>query len=455
MSSAAPADAPTPDTGQNPGNAPDDDLASIIESAQRLGVQLDEEGALQWLAAIAADAASDDHIVSHESGTFGHRVSMLDFTPRDLERFRRIGAIVEVTGPPAVAESALALSGSAAQSKIQSFPGDCDYFQRLNIRADTREEACRIMADLMRDAARRTATGDPFQFLEAKLGNYPENCEHGGQSRKKGTPITWTPAEVEAQSIQLDLADGSTRTLAWHEAALDPGWCKLDWVVADPERKALSNASNVIDVTWEAPDGEIVPLDGYLDAYFQEVYLDADAMPTFAKVAKFVSDDALDEYVERLESEGRKYLTKQVNYGKAAKRMYNIFRLSGRHVDAAYVRELFDEPATILYQVWSLLSTLDNATQPGTSIPIDAVRDQADALIMQVIAELEGEEEAEIVASLMTLRRTLEDQDAGERRSSDLEAARAHVINLVNTFFRAKLEGVPTIREYIEQMQQH
>ena len=454
MSSAAPADAPTPDTGQNPGNAPDDDLASIIESAQRLGVQLDEEGALQWLAAIAADAASDDHIVSHESGTFGHRVSMLDFTPRDLERFRRIGAIVEVTGPPEVAESALALSGSAAQSKIQSFPGDCDYFQRLNIRADTREEACRIMADLMRDAARRTATGDPFQFLEAKLGNYPENCEHGGQARKKGTPITWTPAEVEEQSIRIDLADGTTRTVTWQEAALDPGWCKLDWVVADPERTALSNASNVIDVTWEAPDGEIVPLDGYLDAYFQEVYLDADAMPTFAKVAKFVSDDALDEYVERLESEVRKYLTKQVNYGKAAKRMYNIFRLSGRHVDAAYVRELFDEPATILYQVWSLLSTLDNATQPGTSIPIDAVRDQADALIMQVIAELEGEEEAEIVAALMTLRRTLEDQDAGERRSNDLEAARAHVINLVNTFFRDKLEGVPTIHQYIEQMQQ-
>ena len=81
------------------------------------------------------------------------------------------------------------------------------------------------------------------------------------------------------------------------------------------------------------------------------------------------------------------------------------------------------------------------------------MRDQADALIMQVIAELEGEEEAEIVAALMTLRRTLEDQDAGERRTSDLEAARAHVINLVNTFFRDKLEGVPTIREYIEQMQ--
>jgi len=433
---------------------PDDDIARIRESAARLGVQLDEEGALQWLAAIAADAASDDHIVTHESGTFGHRVTMLDFAPRDLERFRRIGQVVEVTGPEGVVESALALSGSAAQSKIQSFPGDCDYFQRLNIKAATREEACRIMADCMRAAARRTSTGDAFQFLEGKLGSYPVDCEHGGAARKKGSPITWTPEEIEAERIELTLADGSTQTLTWHEAALDPGWCKLDWVVADPARKALSNASNVIDVTWEAPDGEIIALDGYLDAYFQEVYLDADAMPTFAKVAQFVSDDALDEYVERLEEEVRKYLTKQVNYGKAAKRMYNIFRLSGRHIDAAYVRELFDEPATILYQVWSLISTLDNATQPGTSIPIDAVRDQADALMLQVIQMLDGDEEAEIVSALLALRRTLEDQSAGERRTTDVEAAQTRVINLVNTFFRDKLEGVPTIREYIRAMQE-
>jgi len=440
-------------SGSIPSSDAEGDLARIIESAERLGVHLDEEEAIQWLSMIAAEPDDGDHIMHHESGVFGHRVSMLDFTAHDLERFRRIGQVVEVTGPEGVVEGALALSGSAAQSKIQSFPGDCDYFQRLNIRADTREEACRIMADCMRSAARRTATGDPFQFLEGKLGSYPADCVHGGAARKKGSPITWTPAEIEAERIELTLSDGTVQVLTWHEAALDPGWCKLDWVVADPARKALSNASNVIDVTWEAPDGEIVPLDGYLDAYFQEVYLDADAMPTFAKVAKFVSDDALDEYVDRLEEEVRKYLTKQVNYGKAAKRMYNIFRLSGRHIDAAYVRELFDEPATILYQVWSLISTLENATQPGTTIPIDSVRDQTDTLMLQVIEMLEGDEEAEIVSALLMLRRTLEDQNAGERRTSEVEAAQNRVINLVNTFFREKLEGVPTIREYIVAMQ--
>jgi hypothetical protein len=223
--------------------------------------------------------------------------------------------------------------------------------------------------------------------------------------------------------------------------------------VSDPERRQLSNASNVIDVTWEAPDGEIVSLDGYLDAFFQEVYLDAGDVPTFAKVAKFVSDDALDDYVERLEGEVRKYLTDHVNYGKAAKRMYNVFRLSGKHLEAAYVRELFDEPATILYQVWSLLSTLENATQPGSSIPIADVQALADSLILDVIEALEGEEETEIVKSILQLRQSLELQDTGESRVAEVEAAQMRVINVVNTFFHDKLTGMPTIKEYIDGIQ--
>ena len=161
-------------------------------------------------------------------------------------------------------------------------------------------------------------------------------------------------------------------------------------MVSDPIRRQLSNASNVIDVTWEAPDGKIVPLDGYLDAYFQEVYLDSDEVPTFQKVAKFVTDDALDDYVDRIEQEIHKYLTKHLNYGKAAKRMYNVFRLTGRHMDAAYVRELFDEPTTILYQVWSLILTLENATKPGSSIPIPEVQAQADKLILDVVQAWTG-----------------------------------------------------------------
>jgi hypothetical protein len=428
------------------------DLQSIVDSAKRLGVEIDEESMVKWVNSIAQESSNNDVVVDTASGSFGHRVAMLDFSPRELERFRRIGTIVEVTGPAPDVESALAISGSAAQSKIQSFPGDCDYFQRLNIKAPSREEACTIMATLLREKVLATYQGDNYQFLEAKLGSYPFDGTHAGSAVRKGSPISWSFEEIEARKLNVNGPNGPV-VLSWEEVALDPGWCKLDWVVSDPERRQLSNASNVIDVTWEAPDGNIVSLDGYLDAFFQEVYLDAGDVPTFAKVAKFVSDDALDQYVERLEGEVRKYLTDHLNYGKAAKRMYNIFRLSGRHLEAAYVRELFDEPATILYQVWSLISTLENATQPGSSIPIEAVQAQADALVLDVISALEGAEEVEIVKAIQQLRQSLELQELGEKRVAEVEAAQTRVINVVNTFFHDKLTGMPTINSYISDIQ--
>jgi hypothetical protein len=416
--------------------APAEDIQRIIESAKRLGVDLTEAETVQWLAAIAMQSDSDVTVDVH-SGTFGHRVAMLDFSPKDLARFRRIGEIVELTGDPATTEGALALSGSAAQSKIQSFPGDADFFQRFNIKAATRDEACAILATSLKTKVAAFTRGETFQFLEAKLG-----------SLRDGSPITWTLADIEAGVIQTP--DGEVR---WDDAARDPGWVKADWVVTDPERGKLSNASNVIDVTWEAPDGGIVALDGYLDTYFQEVYLDAGEVPTFTKVVSHVSDDALDDYVEQLEGEVRKYLTHHLNYGKAAKRMYNVFRLSGRHMDAAFVRSLFDHPTTILYQVWSLIVTLDNATQPGSAIPIDDVRRQADALVLDVVTALDGPAETEIVGAIQDLARTLEGQSTGEARNEAVDGAQARVINLVNTFFHDKLAAMPTIKEYMDAMQ--
>ncbi len=427
------------------------ELQKIVESARRLGVEMDEAESIRWLAAIAAEAGENALQVDLDSGTYGYRPTMLDFSPKDIVRFRRIGEIVEVKGDGA--ESALALSGSAAQSKIQTYPGDADYFQRLNIKADTREEACAIMARLMREHVLSHRQGPTFQFLEAKLGTHQIDGTVRGATVRKGSPVSWTLADVDAGVQVVERADAEPIELRWEEVALDPGWCKLDWVVTDPERGGLSNASNVIDVTWEAPDGDIVPLDGYLDAYFQEIYLEAASVPTFAKVAQFVSEDALDEYVTALEGEVRKYLTYDLNYGKAAKRMYNVFRLSGRHMDAAFVRELFDEPATTLYQVWSLIRTLDNATQEGSSIPIEQVQDQADALVMQIVQTLEGEAESELVAAMLRLRRTLEGQQSGEARSAEVAAAQALVVNLVNTFYRERLMLMPTIAEYIERIQ--
>ena len=107
---------------------PQEAIKRIIASAHALGVEMDEEEAIQWLTSIVAmDQPDGAPQVDQERGVFGHRVVLLDFDPADLERVRRVAAIVELEDKPNV-ETAIALSGSSAQSQVQTFPGDFDYF---------------------------------------------------------------------------------------------------------------------------------------------------------------------------------------------------------------------------------------------------------------------------------------------------------------------------------------
>jgi hypothetical protein len=268
-----------------------------------------------------------------------------------------------------------------------------------------------------------------------------------------GSPISWSPDEIEDGEKVGFSPDGKEIIVKWEEAAQDPGWCKLDWVVADPIEGTLANASNMLDVTWEAPDGSITPLDGYLDPYFQEVYLQAESVPIFSKLSQHVSADALDEYVKALEGEVKKYVTKNINYGKAAKRMYNIFRLTGRYEEAVYLRELFDEPASMLYQVWSLIRTVDDAIQSKSDFKKEQLINQAENLMFEVIRVMEDAREAEIVSRILKFRDAIKDQEAYTNLSVEAEAARDEVINGVNNFFYEKLTGIPEIKSYIESFQ--
>ena len=429
---------------------PEDELARILESARRLGVEINEADALQWLTNMASEKEDHSITIDSRAGIFGHNISMLDFNPAELEYFRRVGRLVEFADIPGQIETALALSGSAAQSKIQSFPGDCDYFERVNILAPSREQACQILGKMMREKALSTLQGSTYQLIEVKLGSYPEDMVIGDRAVKAGTPIAWKADQIEAGKITGFRPDGTPVSVYWDAASSAPGWCKLDWVVADPLRKQLANASNMLDVTWEAPDGSVIPLDGYLDPYFQEVYLDAGSVPIFSKLAQHVSANALDHYVEQLEHEVQKYLTQDINYGKVAKRMYNIFRLTGRYPEAAFLRELFDEPATILYQVWSLTRTIDDAYSSGATIAHEELIAAADRLIMDVIKALEGEQESQIVSHLLKLRDALSRPAAGKVLTAEAEAARAELINVVNNFYYDRLIAMPEIKLYMD-----
>ena len=430
------------------------DIEQVIESAKRLNVELNIDEAKEWLKSIQGTEGAWDVIKFDErTGVFGQNITMLDFDPKRLDYFRHIGQIIEFKDIPGKVETALALSGSSAQSKFQKYPGDADYFERVNIIADTKVEACQILADIMREKALSTEKGPSYQLIEVKMGSYPADFVKGKSTYSAGSPISWGPDEIEDGEKVGFSPDGKEITITWEQAAQDPGWCKLDWVVADPIEGSLANASNMLDVTWESPDGSITPLDGYLDPYFQEVYLQAESVPIFSKLSQHVSADALDDYVKALEGEVKKYVTKNINYGKAAKRMYNIFRLTGRYQEAVFLRELFDEPASMLYQVWSLIRTVDDAIHAKSSFKEQELVKQAENLMFEVIRVMEDTREAEIVAKILRFRDAIRDQENYSQLSAEAEAAREEVINVVNNFFYEKLTGIPEIKVYIEAFQ--
>lgn len=425
--------------------------ARVIESANRLGVQLDAKELERWMAAVTTSSEGSDIVMDEATGVFGHKVSMLDFSPQDLARFRAIGKIVEFDDMPGEVETALALSGSAAQSKIQTYPGDCDYFERVNIIVPTRVEACNVLSRIMREKALKSMSGPNYQLIEIKFGNYPQEVRRGERTYRKKSPIAWLPDEIAAGQLEATDLKGNPVVITWDEVTHDPGWCKLDWVIADATRGQLSNASNMLDVTWEAPDGKITPLDGYLDGYFQEIYLDAQSAPIFNKLVKQMSSDSMDVYMKRLEGEVKIYFADDhPNYGKAAKRMYNVFRMNGRYEEAAFLRELFDEPAALLYQVYSLMTTVEEAAEKSDVFSLDSILDQTDNLILAVIKVLEGEEELEIVRYLLRLYRNLARQEAGAPLGPQVEAAQAEVLNIVNNFFYEKMTALPAIKTYVE-----
>jgi len=427
------------------------EIEQIIKTARMLGVEVDETDVTQWLTAMAASGTMGWEM-DEEAGIYGHEITLLDFDKDTLERYRRIADIVQLPDLPNV-ETAISLAGSAAQGMIQRYPGDCDYFERVNIKAETREEACRILANLMRDKALDKFEGPGYQLIEVKFGTWKTDAVKDGERIKAGSPISWNSDEVKAGKMQVFRASGEPWEVEWEYGCLDPGWCKLDWVIAEPEKGRVVNASNMLDVTWEAPDGSITPLDGFIDPYFQEVYLEADSVPLFTKLAHHVSPQALEEYVQQITGEVYKYTHKRINYGKAAKRMYNIFRLTGRHQAAALIRELFDEPAALLYQVWSLLDTMDDAGQPGSTIDRETLVQQTDELIKNVIETCEGPLETEIVMALIRLRDDITGRvDLGADWDTLIADSRAKTEKLVNEFFKVKLLGIPEVQEFLDSL---
>jgi hypothetical protein len=133
--------------------------------------------------------------------------------------------------------------------------------------------------------------------------------------------------------------------------------------------------------------------------------------------------------------------------------MYNVFRMQGRYAEAAYLRELFDEPVTALYQVAALIRTLDDAASSGEDFSSESMVSEVDRLIMSAIQALDGPQEAEMVAQLLRLRDSLRKRETSEARAADLSGVQGAALSAVNAYFERMLRAVPEIDRYLRELE--
>src|SRR5215217_3434201 len=315
-------------------------IDELVEIAGRAGIGLDREAARDWLrAVVAADATPGEFSRTFDGEFGGHELALIDFDPAAAARLRQIGRLIATPATEGVA-TALAIAGSAAQGRIQPFPADADYFERIHVVAPSRVDAVSRFAIAVRSTILRAMDEPGLRFEEVYFGH------------REGLTLLWSPHEFAAGVIERRLPNGDPVALTWLEAAADPGFVKIDWTLVDPSLGGPGKVSKAIDATWQTPDGTIESLDGAIDADYQQVYLDAAAADLAAAVTSGLAPGSRDHYVWHMEREIAKYGHGEYgDYAKVAKRLYNLCRLTGRFAEAVYVRELFDEPAARLHQI--------------------------------------------------------------------------------------------------------
>lgn len=418
--------------------APYQTTDSVIDELVRIaggaGIGLDRMEAQAWLRAVADAAASPEEFSRSTDGEFGgHELALIDFDPTAAARLRQIGRLIATPAQNGV-KAALAIAGSAAQGRIQPFPADADFFERIHILASDRATAVARFARAVRANIERTVRESVLRFEEVYFGH------HGGLT------LLWSPREFAAGSIERRLPTGECATLSWEEAAADPGFVKIDWTLIDPALGGPGKVSKAIDGTWQAPDGSIESLDGVIDADFQQIYLDAEAADLAAMLTSGAAASSREQYVWHMEREITKYCAgDHSDYAKVAKRLYNLCRLTGRFAEAVYVRELFDEPAARLHQIRLRIELAGLLSS-----------DERTALASDLLALAQSDRiwcdatDRDLVCRWAEQVRTLDIASVAAPVAGTEDAAR----RLVSTSFERGLRSYPPISSLIDEIRQ-
>ena len=221
-------------------------------------------------------------------GSSGTRWRCWTSARRTWRTSAQIGRLVEFEDDPGVVETALALSGSAAQSKIQTYPGDADYFERVNILRPTREEACRILARIMREKAlEHAARARPTSSSRSSSAPIRSTVMREGKTCKAGSPRCLDARRDRGGADRRRHSRTGRRvSVRWDGRGPRPGLVQAGLGDGRPDPRPAGQRQQHAGRDLGSAGRDDHAAGRLPGPYFQEVYLDAASVPIFAKLAQ-------------------------------------------------------------------------------------------------------------------------------------------------------------------------
>lgn len=413
----------------------DHDLYDAVHLAEQKHFSIDRTKADAWISSMYEDTDFID--VDKNNNILAPRVAMLDFVaPSDtLSLARQISAITKPNANATDLDTTIVLSmaGSTAQNRVQRFPGDLDFLARVVIEAESAAEARRGLAAIVADlVTRQPQHADlDYDFIEVKYGK-----------TSTGAPITWSREEVIDGEKTID-----GQTYRFNDAS-DHLFIKADWIFARHHDGLLLNTSVMFDPIWKKPDGSYQTLDASLDVFVQEIYLSAadQAKQTITSLFNALPASLMDTYKTGMRGEIIKHAKKN-NYGKVAKRLYNLLKVERDFVSAVYVGEIFDEPTLKLYELWSRLKGVEEALT-NSALDHGDCRAMMDLMIREA-NQSDLPNKPTYLNDLNRIRNGINTNMDNAAWSSDVRAVQTKMLNEVNQWIKPILEANPAVRAYL------
>ncbi len=278
--------------------------------------------------------------------------------------FNYMDQLRSMPAPGSGVSTRIALGGSGIQGEAQPFPGDLDFSEDVEIRAENTESAARSLLETIREFIRRNMNNENIEFVRIIIR---------GLSGSQGTAdFILSPANdavIIPALVNLNPNNGGNINSFWRARVEEGRFIEITKIL---NIRAINQSSGE-SLFGTRPGGE-----RYQSAYFER----PDSIP----------QSSLGEYADIMRRQAISLIDDEIppKYLKAAKRAFNYFMSTGNLEAREAIQPVFSSPQARVNQQVAVLEAVSDSLRRRTRSRILSF-EEAQNLLLRTANVIESE----------------------------------------------------------------